>query len=81
MSENQQSFTGPTGPPATTGSNPSTVSTTPAVIGTPPDDGRRRLEINIDRHLELRLYISPRLLRWMAGTSFSIGAGIWYLIH
>ncbi|MGP3979576.1 hypothetical protein [Streptomyces sp. KR80] len=44
------------------------------------DDGRRKLDINIDGHFELRLYISPKLLRWIAGTSTFMGSGAWYLI-
>lgn len=81
MNEDHQSSTGPSGPAATTGSNPPRVSTTPISPGTPPDDGRRRLEVHIDRHLELRLYISPRLLRWLAGSAATLGGGVWYLIH
>ncbi|MEV6594997.1 hypothetical protein [Streptomyces acidicola] len=52
-----------------------------AGTGTPPDDGRRRLEVNVDRHLELRLYVSPQLLKWTVCAMTSIGAGGWYMFR
>ncbi|WP_328786019.1 hypothetical protein OHT68_48645 (plasmid) [Streptomyces canus] len=81
MSQIPSSTPGPDGTQPGTGSNPSLLPAIAAAPGTPPDDGRRRLELSVDRHLELRLYVSPQLLRWTTGALTSLGAGAWYITH
>lgn len=81
MSQISSSTPGPDGAQPGTGSNLSSPPAAAAAPGVPPDDGRRRLELSVDRHLELRLYISPQLLRWTTGALTSLGAGAWYLTH
>ncbi|MGW5818034.1 hypothetical protein [Streptomyces noursei] len=51
----------------------------------PPDNAgrpahRRRLDINIDGHFELALYISPRLFRWCGGLCLTAVSATWYLV-
>ncbi|MFE0192970.1 hypothetical protein [Streptomyces sp. NPDC058989] len=48
--------------------------------GQPSGDRRRRLEIDIDGHFELALYISPRLLRWFSGICVTAASASWYIV-
>ncbi|MEU5157815.1 MULTISPECIES: hypothetical protein [Actinomycetes] len=52
--------------------------------GNPPGNAgperRRRLDINVDGHFELALYVSPRLLRWFGGLCLTAASGTWYLL-
>ncbi|MCB5910405.1 hypothetical protein [Streptomyces pinistramenti] len=76
---------------AETWGNPSVPPYTPPADGyrnTPSDSSgqhpahrRRRLDINIDSHFELALYISPRLLRWFSGICITMASGSWYLLN
>ncbi|OKI04638.1 hypothetical protein A6A06_07730 [Streptomyces sp. CB02923] len=41
---------------------------------------RRRLEMYLDGHFELSLYVSPRLLRWLCSGMVTAAMGVtWYL--
>lgn len=81
MTTAQEDPSGSSQPAPGTGSNPPQPRP-PSAAGegqTPATDGRRRLELTVDRHFELRLYMSPKLLRW---TTSAFGAAIslaWYV--
>ncbi|MEU3541209.1 hypothetical protein [Streptomyces paromomycinus] len=37
------------------------------------------MQVNLDGHLELTLYASPRLLRWIGSILTATAAAAWYL--
>ncbi|KAA6221869.1 hypothetical protein CP973_07765 [Streptomyces albofaciens JCM 4342] len=69
----------PSGPPL--GLSPAAgVPVTPADVSGPRQGHRRRLEMYLDGHFELSLYVSPRLLRWLSSGIVAVAAGAtWYL--
>ncbi|KOG65547.1 hypothetical protein ADK76_06175 [Streptomyces griseoflavus] len=69
----------PSGPPF--GFSPAAgVPVTPVDAPGPRQGHRRRLEMYLDGHFELSLYVSPRLLRWLGSSIVAVAACVtWYL--
>ncbi|GCD45775.1 hypothetical protein GKJPGBOP_05514 [Streptomyces paromomycinus] len=55
------------------------VTATPSDAPSPHHGHRRRMQVNLDGHLELTLYASPRLLRWIGSILTATAAAAWYL--